>query len=130
MRPISRRALLRGAAAAPISAQLVTEDLKLRMAGLGVGGLRGEAIEAEAGGGARREFTNFAKWFKEVGEASIKKQAKYITVLDPDIIEMRSPSLSAKMRMQEKRNYARLLAEKKDWFTRLVSLRGVVRVWN
>ena len=127
MRRMSRRAVLRGAAAVPVSAHLVAADMKLRMAGLKAG-FTGSS--PEVAGSAYHLFHDFAKWFTKVGEREIREQAKHVTMLDPDIVEMQSPSLSYKIKMQEKRNYARILAEREDWFAKQLSLSGVVKVWR
>lgn len=128
MRPISRRAVLRGAAAVPVAGPLVAQDLKMRMAGLGLTPPPGPP--REVGGGRWLEFTDFAKWFTKFGDEEIRKAAKNVTHLDPDLIEARSPTLQAKVKMQEKRNYARILAEHKRWFDKEISFNRVVKVWG
>lgn len=127
---ISRRAVLKGAAAVPVGAHLVAQDMKLRMAGLNVVGFSEGGCDEVAGGNQAQKFTSFVRWFKEVGEESLKRRAKEFRSLDPDIVEMCSPSLQAKMKMQERRNYRRILADKKDWFERQMSLKGFVNWWN
>lgn len=127
MRPISRRAVLRGAAVVPVAGPLMAQDLNMRLAGLELISTPDRAREV---GDVGWEFTDFAKWFTKIGAEEARREAKNVTYLDPDIVEMRSPALWAKMKMQEKRNYRRILAEQKQWFDWQISLHRVVKVWR
>ena len=131
MRRITRRAVLRGAAAVPIVGPMVEQHINMQLAGLttGLGG-GGDAEGACDSPELQRVFREFATWFTEVGDKMIREQARNVHMLDPDIVEMQSPALWAKIRMQEKRNYARILADKKNWFERTILRQGLVKHWG
>ena len=129
MKSLTRRTILRSMAAAPIGGHIAIEQAKM---GLMRGGLFGAGISSDSagdGGPNESKFTNFASWLTGGGEKEIRRNAEDINGFDADIIEMRSPSLSAKVRMQRKRNYIRLLDYKQGWFKEILARKGIVRDW-
>ena len=126
---VTRRSILRGMAVAPIGGRIAAEQVKTRLL---TGGLAGAGIAsseyAEEADKARK-FPSFVSWFKAGGENEMRRRAEFIDGFDADIIEMRSPSLTAKVRMQHERNYARIIREKQSFFKRELARHGFVRVW-
>ena len=130
MKSLTRRTILRGMAAAPIGGHIAIEQAKM---GLMQGGLFGAGIAgdvaAEVGGANESKFTTFASWLAGGGEKEMRRNAQDIHGFDADIIEMQSPSLTAKVRMQRKRNYIRLLDYKQGWFKEILARKGIVKDW-
>lgn len=126
---ITRRTILRGMAAAPIGGRIAAEQIRTRLL---TGGLTGAGITsseyAEEADKARK-FLSFVSWFKSGGENEMRHRAEFIDGFDADIIEMRSPSLTAKVRMQRERNYARIIGEKQSFFKRTLARQGFVEDW-
>ena len=129
MKSLTRRTILRGMAAAPIGGHIAIEQAKM---GLMRGGLFGAGISdnvAPESVGGESKFINFTSWLAGGGEKKIRRSAEDINGFDADIIEMHSPSLTAKVRMQRKRNYNRLLAYKQGWFKEILARKGIVTDW-
>ncbi len=136
---INRRSFLRrsaaATAAAPIGAQMVGQESTLKAAGIdaiGIGVRTPQAPEIANGRAAQtlKIFRSFTDWMREHGDAEIKEHAKEVRVMDPDIISMRSLPLCTKIRMQQKRNYERILEHRRGWFDSVLRSEGDVRVWR
>lgn len=77
-----------------------------------------------------QRWTSFGDFFKKSGmEIEAREEAKEVAGFDADILEMRSLSTTAKVRMQRERNYQRIIARRKFWFERDISLRGFAERW-
>lgn len=74
-------------------------------------------------------FVSFAKWLANIGEDTLRREAHYVGMIDPDILEMRLP-LNTKINWQRERNYARLIDEKRNWFDTRIAKFGVVEWWE
>ena len=126
---ITRRNILKGMAAAPIGGHIVVEQAKMRLL---TGGLTGAAISGQpevATESGYKRFSDFMSWFRGGGEKEMRDEANNIDGFDPDLIEMHSPSLATKVRMQRKRNYERLLKKKKSWVEEQITKNGHVKDW-
>jgi len=64
------------------------------------------------------------------GEQIVKSEARDIDGFDPDLIVMNSMSFAAKVVVQRRRNYQRILEKKRNWFQRMVENRGFVKIWD
>lgn len=129
MKGFGRRAILRALAASPISAHAVAEQIKSQATGIaftGVGVGRSEGIPASIS--EPMQFSDFASWFARCGDKAVRREANYVSALDPDLVEMRLP-LATKVRMQRQRNYRRVLDERKEWFNETLSVSGIVSWW-
>ena len=126
---ITRRNILKGMAATPIGGRLAAEHVKMRLMTGGLSGVGIASPEYAEQGDKERKFLSFTKWFKEGGENEMQKTAQFIDGFDADIIEMQSPSLTGKVRMQRKRNYERILHEKQSFFKRMLARHGFVKDW-
>lgn len=132
---LGRRGILKGLALSPLGAAAAAEQAKI---GLMTGGtpvvasgrgLMGVSENTSAAAQAPLRFLNFASWFKDVGHKQIAKSAQRIDGIDPDILEMRLP-MPTKVRMQRRRNFDRIVEDRKDWFSRIVSRDGAVSWWE
>lgn len=121
---------MRGAAMAIPSAPLLADQYQRGLL-TGRNGIAdaGECVETAPQGNEPARFTSFRSWFSQIGREKIKRLAKNIIGFDADLIEMRLP-LTTKVRIQRRRNYERLLAEKKNWFAEHLGRRGFVQWWD
>lgn len=55
---------------------------------------------------------------KSAAEKLREKKTMGVNMLDPDLASMRSFSLSARMRIQQDRNYERMLEQERSWIER------------
>ena len=74
-------------------------------------------------------FTSFADWWRQYGKERATNDAREVTFLAADILDMKAPSLQAKVEMQRRRNLERIRKEKEKIFERAVSLNGVFKWW-
>lgn len=134
----SRRAFLRvaGAVAGLPAAQAISQKLaahglmKSALGGGGVGGFMGtNSVGPVEAAQKPVMFTSFAEWWRQYGEASCKDSAHEVTFLAADILDMKSPSLQAKVEMQRRRNLAKIRKEREASFDRALSLNGVFKWW-
>ena len=72
-------------------------------------------------------FTSFADWWRQYGKEHATNDAREVTFLAADILDMKAPSLQAKVEMQRRRNLARIRKEKEKIFERAVSRNGVFK---
>ena len=126
---VTRRTVLRGMAAAPIGGRIAAEQAKARLLTGGLAGAGIASAEYAEEGDRARKFMNFVSWFKAGGENEMRRRAEFIDGFDADIIEMRSPSLTAKVRMQRERNFVRIIREKQSFFKRTLARQGFVKDW-
>ena len=122
-----RRSFLKKAAAAPVAGAVAASAVSTELAGVGATGL-GIGSDGRVPGnmcGGQQSFTSFAKWFSAGGDREIRENAKNVYSLDPDLAESRLP-LQHRFRVQKKRNYERIMAERKSWFSRLLLRNGSV----
>jgi hypothetical protein len=128
MTDMNRRKFLGAAAAAPVAGGLAAEEMKLRMinghsALQGISGNGSAGIDGVSDGPLK--FTNFAKWLAVHGLDQIRDEARYLSGMDPDLLEMRLP-FATKVRMQRTRNVERITQQYKRQF----SVRGFINVWT
>lgn len=124
---MNRRQALKALAAVPVSAPVLAHSLTTSahasMAGLAVRkGSRAISATVDA---KRKVYTSFRDWLLGVGLKQLKREAKQVFQIDPDLIEMRLP-LATKHRMQQRRNLDRLIDERRDWFSQAIERDGIV----
>lgn len=131
---VARRGFLKFLGMAPAAGAMAAEQAKISMMGVGANGMNRPL--AQSGGPAAPQrveasatFRDFASWLTEVGETELRARARHIDGFDPDIIEMKLP-LNTKTMMQRERNYQRILAERQDWFSRVLKREGKVQWWS
>ena len=128
MKSLTRRTVLRGMAAAPVAGRAAAGEIASRLAGLGIPlPQRAGLIQEQAAKGVK--FWSFSSWFSRGGERAIRAEAMRVYRLDPDIACLNSAALQHKVKMQQKRNYAHELAERKDWFHRTLLSNKFVEWW-
>lgn len=127
---LGRRFFLRGLAAAPAAAKVVADQMTAAgISGIGVSGQMGGGIVGPPSSNqGPTKFTDLMSWFK-VAEPMFREQAKYVQALDPDIVLMRLP-LPTKVRMQQGRNYERIVAGQRKEFTKRIGKFGFFEWWD
>ncbi|HEX6972700.1 MAG TPA: hypothetical protein VF234_10825 [Limnochordia bacterium] len=123
---MKRRAFLRAVAAAPVGAQVAAEQAKLSLTGAKVGFGGTDVLPQPSTGPVR--FSSFGDWLKRFGETAIRREARNVDRLDPDLVEMRLP-LNTKFRMQRERNYQRILEDRRRWFDDTIGVKGFLEWW-
>jgi hypothetical protein len=115
---MNRRNFLGAAAVSPLAAKdfvkNVAEDAQMRAAGISMydDSLYTGVVDTDVEAPMRSLWDaikdiGIPDWKKE----DLREEARRSRTLDPDIASMRAGSLSAKMQMQWKRNYDRLVAQ-------------------
>ncbi len=87
------------------------------------------AVDSPSTRDGNRSFTSFAKYMLDIGNESIRDEAKHIYGFDPEIIDMHLP-MQSKVRMQQNRNYDRLLKSRKNWFEKAIAKDGKASWWG
>ncbi len=128
---LTRRALLRGGAAAVGSATVL--DLQKRMMAHGVSELTGASSaqipEGSVPANKSEVFTDFFSWWGKYGRASAERQSETVRNLDPDLLIMRSLSLVEKVRIQKRRNVERIMRTSREDFLRRLARDGSFHWW-
>lgn len=127
---LTRRSVLKGLAAAPVAVHTAANQAAAQLAGVSISGLSavgaGEPMPEDR---ARQVvFRKFEDWLRNHGEKSIRDQADIVEALDADLSILRLP-ITTLIRMQRRRNYARLLDDQRDWFDKLLARDGKVTQW-
>ena len=116
--PLTRRGFLGAAAVAPISAREVVSQARKALAkdieaatGISTVGPHAWDFDVDSPHGEKTLDLLLRLGLPEWKHEELRREARQARTLDADIATLRSPSLSAKLRMQWDRNYDRAVAE-------------------
>lgn len=124
----SRRSFLRGMAVAPISGQMALRQVASKVLGSGIVGAGLDIAAPTAAANGPLKFTNFLTYALK-REKDWRRQAKNTTAMDPDLLSMHLP-LTTLLRIQERRNYARIKADEEFSFASVLKQDGHFSFWG
>ena len=129
---LSRRQMLRGGAAAVGLTAAAGLQQKLAAHGVGQLGLNSGLMSSPqpAGNNGPEKFFDFKSWWKKHGLNLATARARNVAYFDPDILDMRSPSLAFKFQLQRSRNLIRIQEELRRDFARRISELGCFQWWG
>jgi len=129
---MDRRKFLRVAGLSAVAAPVAAPAM---VAGVGGGSALGLAcasdlaIPTPAHTSSRMvKLTNFSDWLKH-GAEHLKRRARSVNGFDADILDRRLP-MATKVRLQQERNFQRLLADEEQDFMSRLQRYGFVERWT
>ena len=110
---MNRRGVLGSLLALPFGARAAAEAVKVQaMGAMSIGGMRAVPMATLSSGNCGITISSVAEFMRLIGTERAAREAMCFTGYDPDILEMRLPSVT-KVRMQRARNYVRALDEQR-----------------
>lgn len=129
---MNRRSILKAIGIAPAAASALAHQVNAgavsALTAEGSSIPRSGGIAAGSIGNASLKFKDVASWWSEIGDKDARDNARYVSQIDPDIIDMRLPS-ATKVRLQRERNYERRKQSMLAHMAKKLSLKGFIEDW-
>lgn len=127
---LTRRAVLRALGVSPMAAPVLAQQLST-MAASGAGLLGNDGSDQGCAAVAEqppRIFRSVTAWWKAFGEDEIRRQTRYVTQFDADIISLHLP-LQTKVAFHRRRNFERQKAERFRDMAERLTRDGQIKWW-